>query len=66
MEPRISVVTLGVADLARSYRFYRDGCRRSIPAILCHRMTLDDRHPLPTFCPQTIKGLTAVTSDQGP
>ena len=25
MEPRISVVTLGVADLARSYRFYRDG-----------------------------------------
>ena len=25
MEPRISVITLGVADLARSYRFYRDG-----------------------------------------
>lgn len=25
MEPRISLVTLGVADLARSYRFYRDG-----------------------------------------
>ncbi|MBN2476136.1 MAG: VOC family protein [Pirellulales bacterium] len=25
MEPRISVVTLGVADLDRSYRFYKDG-----------------------------------------
>ena len=25
MEPRISLVTLGVTDLARSYRFYRDG-----------------------------------------
>ena len=25
MEPRISIVTLGVSDLARSTRFYRDG-----------------------------------------
>ena len=25
MEPRISLITLGVADLARSIRFYRDG-----------------------------------------
>ena len=25
MKPRISLVTLGVADLARSLRFYRDG-----------------------------------------
>ncbi len=25
MEPRISVITLGVADLPRSYRFYKDG-----------------------------------------
>jgi uncharacterized protein len=25
MEPRISVITLGVADLERSIRFYRDG-----------------------------------------
>ncbi len=25
MEPRISIVTLGVADMARSVRFYRDG-----------------------------------------
>lgn len=25
MEPRISLVTLGVADLERSYRFYKDG-----------------------------------------
>ena len=25
MEPRISIVTLGVTDLARSVRFYRDG-----------------------------------------
>ena len=25
MEPRISIVTLGVADLARSVEFYRDG-----------------------------------------
>ena len=25
MEPRISVITLGVADLERSYRFYKDG-----------------------------------------
>jgi catechol 2,3-dioxygenase-like lactoylglutathione lyase family enzyme len=25
MEPRISLITLGVADLARSHRFYRDG-----------------------------------------
>ena len=25
MEPRISIVTLGVADLPRSVRFYRDG-----------------------------------------
>ncbi|MDE2938778.1 MAG: VOC family protein [Chloroflexota bacterium] len=25
MEPRISIITLGVADLARSVEFYRDG-----------------------------------------
>lgn len=25
MEPRISIITLGVADLSRSIRFYRDG-----------------------------------------
>ena len=25
MEPRISIITLGVSDLARSIRFYRDG-----------------------------------------
>lgn len=25
MEPRISLITLGVADLERSFRFYRDG-----------------------------------------
>lgn len=25
MEPRISIVLLGVADLGRSVRFYRDG-----------------------------------------
>jgi catechol 2,3-dioxygenase-like lactoylglutathione lyase family enzyme len=25
MEPRISMITLGVADLARSYRFYKEG-----------------------------------------
>ena len=25
MEPRISIITLGVADLQRSVRFYRDG-----------------------------------------
>ena len=25
MEPRISLITLGVADLERSYRFYKDG-----------------------------------------
>jgi len=25
MEPRLSIVTLGVSDLARSVRFYRDG-----------------------------------------
>jgi catechol 2,3-dioxygenase-like lactoylglutathione lyase family enzyme len=25
MEPRISIITLGVADLARAVRFYRDG-----------------------------------------
>ena len=25
MEPRISIVTLGVSDLSRSVRFYRDG-----------------------------------------
>jgi len=25
MEPRISIITLGVADMARSIRFYRDG-----------------------------------------
>jgi catechol 2,3-dioxygenase-like lactoylglutathione lyase family enzyme len=25
MEPRVSLITLGVADLARSFRFYRDG-----------------------------------------
>src|SRR3954464_518825 len=25
MEPRISLITLGVADLARAVRFYRDG-----------------------------------------
>jgi uncharacterized protein YjbI with pentapeptide repeats len=40
------------------------GCRRSIPAVLCRPMTLNDSRPLPTFCPQMIKGLTAVTSDQ--
>jgi catechol-2,3-dioxygenase len=25
MEPRISLITLGVADLGRSYRFYKEG-----------------------------------------
>ena len=25
MEPRISIITFGVADLERSFRFYRDG-----------------------------------------
>ncbi|MGD0054823.1 MAG: VOC family protein [Acidimicrobiales bacterium] len=25
MEPRISIITLGVADLERSYRFYKEG-----------------------------------------
>jgi len=25
MEPRISLITLGVTDLARSYRFYKEG-----------------------------------------
>jgi catechol 2,3-dioxygenase-like lactoylglutathione lyase family enzyme len=25
MDPRISLITLGVTDLARSYRFYKDG-----------------------------------------
>jgi catechol 2,3-dioxygenase-like lactoylglutathione lyase family enzyme len=25
VEPRVSIVTLGVADLERSYRFYKDG-----------------------------------------
>jgi catechol 2,3-dioxygenase-like lactoylglutathione lyase family enzyme len=25
MEPRISLITLGVTDLERSYRFYKDG-----------------------------------------
>ena len=25
MEPRISIITLGVSDLGRSTRFYRDG-----------------------------------------
>jgi uncharacterized protein len=25
MEPRVSLITLGVADLDRSYRFYKDG-----------------------------------------
>ncbi len=25
MEPRVSIVTLGVTDLKRSYRFYKDG-----------------------------------------
>ena len=25
MEPRISIITLGVSDLGRSARFYRDG-----------------------------------------
>ena len=27
MEPRISIITLGVADLERSYRFYKDGLK---------------------------------------
>ena len=40
------------------------GCRRSIAAVLCRPMTLNDRRLLPTFCPQMIKGLTAVTSGQ--
>ena len=25
MEPRISIITLGVTDMARAVRFYRDG-----------------------------------------
>jgi catechol 2,3-dioxygenase-like lactoylglutathione lyase family enzyme len=27
MEPRISIITLGVSDMQRSLRFYRDGLR---------------------------------------
>ena len=30
MEPRISIITLGVSDLERSYRFYKEGL--SLPA----------------------------------
>ncbi|MHB0856382.1 MAG: VOC family protein [Anaerolineae bacterium] len=31
MEPRISIITLGVADLERSVRFYRDGLGLPLP-----------------------------------
>jgi len=31
MEPRISIITLGVTDLARSVQFYRDGLGLPLP-----------------------------------
>lgn len=34
MQPRISVLTLGVADLERSVRFYRDGLGLPTPGIV--------------------------------
>ncbi len=34
MKPRISVLTLGVTDLERSVRFYRDGLRLSTEGII--------------------------------
>ena len=34
MEPRITVITLGVDDLERSLRFYRDGLGKEIDEII--------------------------------
>ena len=35
MEPRISIITLGVADLAASVRFYRDGLGLPVTGLMC-------------------------------
>jgi catechol 2,3-dioxygenase-like lactoylglutathione lyase family enzyme len=37
MKPRISLITLGVADLERSLHFYRDGLGRSLPVKFADR-----------------------------
>jgi catechol 2,3-dioxygenase-like lactoylglutathione lyase family enzyme len=45
MEARISVVTLGVADLDRALAFYRDGLGLSSPGIIGTEFAGDERSP---------------------
>ena len=42
MEPRITLVTLGVSDLARAIRFYREGLGLARSATLGRRRLLRD------------------------
>ena len=45
MEPRIHVITLGVADLEQSLRFYRDGLGLSSPGIVGTEYPGDTERP---------------------
>lgn len=45
MRPRIHIITLGVEDLERSLRFYRDGLGLETPGIVGTEYPGDDRTP---------------------
>jgi catechol 2,3-dioxygenase-like lactoylglutathione lyase family enzyme len=45
MKPNVFAVTLAVADLERSLRFYRDGLGLTSPGIVGAEFPGDDEHP---------------------
>lgn len=45
MEPRISVITLGVEDLERALAFYREGLGLSSPGVIGTEFKGDDKTP---------------------
>lgn len=66
MEPRISIVTLGVGDLERSVRFYRDGLGWPTSAASAGDVVFLQAGCLVlALYPRTLLALDARVSDQG-
>ena len=65
MEPRVSLITLGVADLGRSIRFYRDGLglpRREGPEGIAF---FETRGTWLSLCPREALAQDATVSSEG-